>query len=63
MIQFPEMARGKKGYRARSYGGYRRARIAPRGRMSAGASWPIYLMMIVGIALMAALFWRHYHVQ
>jgi hypothetical protein len=55
------MARGKKGYRARSYGGFRRTRVAPRGRMSAGGSWPVYLLMILGIAVIAGLAWRHFH--
>jgi hypothetical protein len=52
--------RGKKGYRARSYAGFRRARVAPRGRMSAGAPWQLYLILILCIGLMLAVVWRHY---
>lgn len=55
------MARGKKGYRARSYGGFRHARIAPRGRMSVGGSWPVYMLLLFGAIVLAALLWRHFH--
>jgi len=53
--------RGKKGYRARSYAGFRRTRIAPRGRMSPGGAWSIYLLILIAIVIASALAWRHYH--
>jgi hypothetical protein len=54
--------RGKNGHRARSYSGFRGARVAPRGRMSARGSWGVYLLMIVGIALVVGLVWHHFHI-
>jgi hypothetical protein len=59
-ISSPLMARGKKGYRARSYGGYRRTRVAPRGRMSAHSSWPVYLAAAIIVAVAAGLIWHHF---
>jgi hypothetical protein len=49
------MSRGKKGYRARSYAGYRRARVAPRGRMSirGGGMW--YLLLGLGLLVVAGM--------
>jgi hypothetical protein len=53
--------RGKKGYRARSYRTFRKARVAPRGRMSAREPWFVYLLLILSIAALAGLLWRHFH--
>ena len=55
------MVRGKKGYRARSYGGFRRARVAPRGRMSVGGSWPVYSLLAIGAVVLVMLLWRRFH--
>jgi hypothetical protein len=53
------MSRGKKGYRARSYSGYRRARVAPRGRMSVRFRWPVYGLIAAGVLLLAG--WGLHH--
>jgi len=55
------MARGKKGYRARSYRGFRGARVAPRGRMSARNARVVYLLLILGLALVVGFVWHHFH--
>jgi hypothetical protein len=54
------MARGKKGYRARSFAGYRRQRVAPRGRMSVGGSWVLYVLVVIGLLILAGLIWQRF---